>query len=354
MTEVAVLILHPEPAGRPGDIETWVDAARRALAERHRLGFLAAGATDATIVAGPPDGLTFGARLRTFLDERRPDGIVVLGSGAIPLAGLADRQAFVGAAADPQHVALANNRYSADVVAIADARSLRAQPALSELPSDNALPRWLAERAGWDLRDLRARWRLGFDIDGPLDLALIGPRSWLPGPPTGLVHRVADRLARVALAASDPAKELIVAGRTSAAALGWLERHTAARTRAFVEERGMRTAEAGQRGPRSLLGASLGNGGPGRLGALLAELGDAALVDSRVLIADHSGPDDARWPRPGDRFASDLLAHERVEDPWLRDLTRAAADAPIPIVLGGHSLVGPGLRLVLKAASRWT
>jgi len=29
-------------------------------------------------------------------------------------------------------------------------------------------------------------------------------------------------------------------------------------------------------------------------------------------------------------------------------------DAPIPIVLGGHSLVGPGLRLVLAARPTWT
>src|SRR3954470_16405737 len=79
MTEVAVLILHPEPAGRAAEIETWVADARRAIAERHRAGFLAAGARDVTLVAGPPDGLPFGARLHAFLVDRRPDGVVVLG-----------------------------------------------------------------------------------------------------------------------------------------------------------------------------------------------------------------------------------------------------------------------------------
>jgi hypothetical protein len=40
-----------------------------------------------------------------------------------------------------------------------------------------------------------------------------------------------------------------------------------------------------------------------------------------------------------------MLLHEEIADPWLRDLTRSAAEAAIPIVLGGHTLVGPGLRL---------
>jgi hypothetical protein len=96
-----------------------------------------------------------------------------------------------------------------------------------------------------------------------------------------------------------------------------------------------------------VLGAALDCEGASRLGSILAELGDAALVDSRVLLAHRIGADEAPWPVPADRFASDLLLHERIADGWLRDLTAAAADAPIPIVLGGHSLVGPGLRLAL-------
>ncbi len=39
-------------------------------------------------------------------------------------------------------------------------------------------------------------------------------------------------------------------------------------------------------------------------------------------------------------------------DPWLRALTASAAAAPIPIVLGGHTLVGPGVRLVIGRRRR--
>ena len=361
MTDVAVLILHPTPAGRSGEIESWVAAARSAIAERHRAGFLDAGAADVHVVSGQADGRSFATRLREFVAGRRPAGLVVLGSGAIPLATRADRRAFVEAAAATGRVALANNRYSADVIAVAEASRLLDVP---DLATDNALPRWLGNVAGYEVGDLRRRWRLGFDIDGPLDLALLGGRGWLPVAPDGLLDRAVERLAAIRAVASDPRKELIVMGRMSAAGLGWLEQYVPARVRAFVEERGMRTAGAGQRAPRSVVGALLdrarvadGNGilnGSDELGAILADLGDAALVDSRVLMAHEFGPNEALGPSAGDRFASDLLLDDRIGDGWLKGLTGSARDARIPILLGGHSLVGPGLRLALGAGRSWT
>ena len=343
MSDVAVLILHPEAGPRAGELERWVALARAATAERHRRGFLAAGATDATVTGGPPDDITFGARLRSFVASSPGNGVVVLGSGAIPMATSADRRAFIEAAAADEPRALTNNRFSADVVAVSQADMLRNVP---DLPTDNALPRWLAEVGGYDVTDLRRRWRLGVDIDGPLDLVLLGSAAEMAS--ANVVDRVTERLAALRVVAADPHAELIVAGRTSASGLGWLERRVTARTRAIVEERGLRTAIAGQRPPRSVLGALLDRDGPASLGTLLADMGEGAAVDSRVLLAHRFGADQATWPVPEDRFASDLLLHERIADPWLRELTQAAASAPIPIVLGGHTLVGPGLRLALR------
>jgi hypothetical protein len=133
----------------------------------------------------------------------------------------------------------------------------------------------------------------------------------------------------------------------AASELAWVERSTASRTRALIEERGLRTRPAGQRPVRSSLGLLLDREGPESLAAILAELGDAALIDTRVLLAHRLGDEDRGWPSAADRFASDLLLHDRIADEWLGALTRSAATARIPIVLGGHSLVGPGLRLVL-------
>ncbi len=347
-------------------------AARAALAERHRIGFqrAVAGLTgvsvlDVRVVTEPPDDTPFGRRLTAILRDRPPSGLVLLGSGALPLAQASDRAAFVRvAAARGPRRALANNRYSADVVALNEAAVLLGA---GDLPTDNALPRWLAEAAGFQVDDLRSRWRLGVDIDGPLDLLLVGAapriagsevaRTFLPAARelTALATPVPGRLGEIREILADPRAEVLVAGRSSAGVLGWLERTGAGRTRALIEERGLRASRVvppgadggrGQRPPRSVLGLLLDRDGPESLGGRLAELGDAALIDTRVLLAHRLGAHEAAWPSPEDRFASDLLLADRVSDPWLRALTASAAMARIPILLGGHSLVGPGLRLV--------
>jgi hypothetical protein len=356
---VAVRILHPEPDATAGPLTRWLADGRADLAERHRRGFITAGANDVETIAGQPDARSFGDRLRELVGTASPCGLVVLGSGAVPLATPADRRAFVAAAAGDGQEVLANNRYSADIVAISRAETL---PEIPALPGDNALPRWLEEVAGYRVTDLRRRWRLGFDLDGPLDLVLLGS--------VGTDHAadaasVAARVAAVRSVAGDRRAELLIAGRTSAATLAWLEGHTTARTRAWIEERGLRAASrlaqanltgaaATIRPPASVLGALLERDGPGSLGSHLAWFGDAAIIDTRVLLAHRLGADEAAWPVAEDRFASDLLLADRIADPWLRELTASAVASPMPVLLGGHTLVGPGIRFVFGGPPRRT
>jgi hypothetical protein len=350
-------------------------AARAALADRHRRGFLAAGAADVRVVAGGPDGISFGARLRGLAVEALASGasgIVVLGSGSVPLATARDVGAFVAAAAATSPAGLANNVYSADIVAISGVARLGGFRDLPDLPSDNALPRWLAEVAGVPVAGLR-RWRLGIDLDSPLDLLLAsrGPgAARLRG--AGIdVGAVEARLAGVLAILADRRAELVLAGRTSAATLGALERGAACRVRALVEERGLRASSAlalgaaaaarggraagpgtaaAPRPPRSTLGMLVDRDGPGAIGGLLARLGDAAVIDTRVLMAHRYGADEQGWPPAEDRFAADLLLPDRIADAWLRSLVAGLRDASIPILAGGHTLVGPGIRLV----AAWT
>ena len=361
MPEVAVLILAPAPDPDAGPLARLLDDARAGLAEHHRRAFLAAGAATVLVRREPPDDTPFGARLRRLasevLGDGRPAGLVILGAGSIPLASAADQRALVEAAAARTPGALVNQRYSADVLAIA-----RADLVLAGLPagldSDNALPRWLAEGAGIGVRDLRARRRLAMDVDSPLDLLLLEGASGapsLPLPDDDAASAVWSRLAALRTLAGDPGAELLVAGRMSSADLRWMERSTRSRTRAWIEERGLRTAAAGalvgrpnRRPPRSLLGELLDRDGAGSLGRLLATMADGAIVDTRVLLAHRLGAAEDAWPPAEDRFASDLLLADRVRDPWLAALTSAAADAPIPVLLGGHGLTGPGARFALR------
>ena len=357
MGSVGVMILHAEAGPSAGPLERWLVDARRRLAERQRRAFAAVVASpgDVRIASGVPDGRPFGGVLRELAKPFSGGGVVVLGSGSIPLATAADRRALVAAAAAGAPGALTNNRYSSDVIAIACADVLANLP---DLPSDNALPRWLAEAAGYPVAELAA-WRLRVDVDDPLDLLLLRrarPSSPLRVPADVDTGRVDAVLAGVAAVAGDRAAEIVVAGRASSATVAWLERHAAARVRALIEERGLRASDpaatsagpARRRPPASVLGALLDRDGPEALGEMVARLGDAALIDTRVLLAHRLGADERRWPPAEDRYASDLLLHERVRDPWLAALTRAAVAAPVPIALGGHTLVGPGIRLALR------
>lgn len=349
MGDVTVLVLHPPLLATSGPLGAALDAARRDLATRHLARFRAAGAADAAVVEETTDE-PFGARLRRLAGSIATDGLVVLGSGAMALARPADYRAFIAAAAADAPRALANNYYSADCVAVSRAVLLRNLP---DLPADNALPRWLDEAAGIEVADLRRRPRLALDLDSPADVALAGrplaaaaAGSPLPRRLTALQSVMGDRHA-----------ELMLAGRTSAATLAALERRTACRVRALVEERGLRASSrlalgadgtGPARPPSSLLGLLIDRDGPEALGQILARLGDAAVVDTRVLLAHRLGADEAVWPVPEDRFASDLLLPERIADPWLRELTASATDAAIPVLLGGHTLVGPGVRLMAE------
>jgi hypothetical protein len=155
----------------------------------------------------------------------------------------------------------------------------------------------------------------------------------------------------------------------SAATLRWLERGAACRVRALVEERGLRAASrlaqsgatAGSRPPRSVLGELLDRDGPDALARLVSRLADAAVIDTRVLLAHRLGSDESAWPAPEDRFASDLLLPGSIADPWLRALTESAAGAAAPsatttplsdhpVLLGGHTMVNGGLRLLAQRA----
>ncbi len=393
MREVSAVVLLRPPGVDAGPLERLVNEVRATLGARLAEHLRAAGAVDVRVEAlrvsdpatGAGDDIAFGALLRAFVDQAIPraNGLVIASAGAAALARSGDLRPFVGTAGSGARVARSNNSYSSDLLAIGDPAVLADVP---DLPSDNALARWLTEVAGVRVADERRRWRLGVDVDTPSDVALV--RRALPArdrPPIDAAVRgagpvaaaafsaVEDRIAASADVLAGRRGELVVSGRTSAAAIAWLERHAAARIRAIVEERGLRASSSlalgpggtdrdasgretpssvrPQRPPRSVLGAVLDDRGPGAFGRVLAQLGDAAIVDTRVLLAHRCGPSEGSWPSAEDRFASDLLLADRIADPWLAELTASARDATIPVVLGGHTLVGPGVRLVAAAAS---
>jgi hypothetical protein len=355
VSRAAVRILHLEPDEDTGELSRLVARARELAAGDLARRFASAGADDIRIVASRADGLNFGRRLRDLIPAQ--GGLVILGSGSIPLATDDDLRRLVASAASGDAIALTNNRYSSDVLALGDASRLAGIP---DLPTDNVLPRWLQTLAGVRVDELGDRAMLALDIDSPLDIELLRRHPACPAPLADLAHEMAPRLERVADAfdelcrlARDPGAQLLVAGRLSADTLRRLETGTACRVRALIEERGLRASAwlAGGRveqGPAaSVIGLLLDRDGAAAIGHLVDRLGDGALLDTRVLLAHRLGADEAGWPSPEDRFASDLLLADLVRDPWLQQLTLHARSHRNPIALGGHTLVGPGLGLAL-------
>lgn len=355
MGAATVIIFHPRPPATAGPLTLLLADARDGLVEHQSALFRRAGAVEVVVVGERAGG--FGAALRPFAAAQ---GVVVLGAGAVPLLGRADARRLVDLAASGERRALTNNRYSSDVCAVGDARVLGDLPAL---PGDNALPRWLAERAGITVAELPGRDRLALDLDTPLDLAVLAHARGIPAALRRLAderHLEVPRLTELRALLGDPRRELLVFGRGTSRGMALLERRARCRVRFLAEERGLRASSAlaqypAPRGtvarpPRATLGRLLeARGGPGALADTVAELADGAILDSRVLLADRLGPDEARWPSPEDRYTSDLLRPGSIRDPWLAELTASAAGAAIPILLGGHTLVGPGLGVLAGA-----
>ena len=258
-----------------------------------------------------------------------------------------------------------NNRFSADAFVVAGDLD-RALAALERCATDNAAVRAL-EAAGFGARTLGSAAWSRFDVDTPLDLALLRLAASLPEgrrPAEAVTRFLAmaqlpggrgleiPQLEPLGAVLRDRHAELVVAGRLPSTTLAFLEAETACRTRALIEERGMRSAPASQR-PRSVLGALLARSSPTELIAELARLGDAVVLDTRVLMAAVAGSADASaWPPAEDRFASDFGDDGRVGTPWLAELTRAAREASVPFLLGGHGLLSDGMRIVTAAAWR--
>ncbi|MDQ2941059.1 MAG: hypothetical protein M3R05_02590 [Chloroflexota bacterium] len=257
---------------------------------------------------------------------------------------------------------VANNRFSADAFVVAGDLEL-ALRALEGCSSDNGAARCL-ESAGFKVRDLAAAPFSRFDVDTPLDLAILRLATRLPQsrPLAPGVARFLEMallpggrslevpgMAEIGAIMRDRGAELVVSGRVPADAWQYLERETACRVRCFIEERGMRSARSAR--PRSLLAVLLARSSPAELVGELSRLGDAVVLDSRVLMAARAGSAEASaWPPEEDRFAADFGDASRIGTDWLRELVEAAAAAPVPWLTGGHALVSDGLRLLVDAA----
>lgn len=289
----------------------------------------------------------FGRALSGLIERHRLQSCFYLGGGSAPLlAGSAFAQ-VVHAVLSGEPLLVTNNLHSSDWAAFAPADLIL--PCAAWLESDNALAWVWQEHTGKPVQVLPRSSGTLMDIDTPFDLLALARH-----PATRPNLRVfldqldwpAAHLDAAVEVLRREASHVIIAGRVSSWAWRTLEQSTRAWVRVFAEERGMRASGRQTRGEvRSLLNDYLDLVGIEQFFVSLGRMADAILLDSRVILASRG-----LWPCDADRFYADLLMPDHVGDPFLKALTAAARSAPVPVVMGGHSLVAGGLAVLLEGA----
>ena len=282
-----------------------------------------------------------GDTLKRLVREYHIDALLYFGSGSGGLLSSDSIDTLIAFAEREEPGALFNNFYSCDFAVFAPACSLLT----ATLPAtDNGLGFALSD-AGIRCFPLLRSVETEFDIDTPTDLILLRAA----GRGGANVQRFLEAnafehptLSTVCGRLGDRSSFVHLCGRINPTTWGTFERQVACRTAGVVEGRGMRAY--GDFRPL-LLPRILREDGPAAFFERLAEIADAAVIDTRPLLAI-----DGRLPLASARFASDLFRIEEVDDSHWRAFTEAAVNAPIPVLLGGHSLVSGGLYLLAEAS----
>jgi len=356
MKRVAALIFHP-PVGKSAP-EQFVEGGRLAATQDMIAALRQAGTAEILLltpepslldgldagavrpVQSPTHGFHFGETLQRLIREYRLDGFLYFGSGSGGLVSPRQLQRMVGFAGRSAPSGLFNNFYSCDFAAVSGAQSLLDL----QLPSaDNPLGFALAD-SGISCYALPRCLETQYDIDTPIDLLLLSA-SELGGP---YLRRYVDDvpfehpfIEPVLKLFTERSAHIALLGRVNPENWSRFEREVACRTSGLIEGRGMRAASLRV---DPLLHQLLKENGIPNFFRLLANSADGAMLDTRPLLCGRG-----ELPTPHDRFSSDLLLPDDVTDPVWRAFTEEALSSPIPILLGGHSLLSGGLHLISRA-----
>ena len=294
------------------------------------------------------EGFHFGRRLARLVARRGWRRVFYMSGGLGALATADDLRWVARELVRREAAVITNNPYSADLVAFTPAGALERV----ELPAaDNNLAMALAGAARLPLVTPPRTLGLHFDIDTPADMLVLalhpgaGPhvRAYLQRQRLDL-----GRVRRIMEVLEDPRADLLLFGRIGAPLFSYLDDRTRCRLRVLSEERGMKALGRDVRGEVvSLMGHLWERAGHRGLFEILEGVVQGALLDTRVLFAHR------RWEvSQEERFLSDLGAWAAIRHPELREFTRQAVAARIPVLLGGHSLVSGGVWAMVDAMLR--
>lgn len=281
----------------------------------------------------------FGRAFKSLINEQGVQKIFYAGGGACPMLSGGLISIILRELAETENILYANNFFSCDFVGFTPAGAInRIEPP----SSDNSLAYLLVDRAGLTRASMEPSSETLLDIDTPSDVMVL---ALLPDVPQGIKKTInkynlpLERLQKVKSIFNDMDKELFVFGRVNSTLFSFLDENLLCRLRIFSEERGMKSRGRIEKGMvSSFFARAFEEWGPQKVFSCLGEICHGAVIDSRVIFAHLKKNFSA-----SDRFNSDLGKPEYIKDPWLREFTITALEAPIPVVLGGHSMILGGL-----------
>ena len=309
----------------------------------------------------PQKKFHFGKKLKELINKYEIDKIFYMGGGSGVLLKIEDIKNIINTIldkdkivnklnkdeiSDKKKIFITNNLYSTDFIAFSPANIINS---IELFNNDNEIAWILRNNCDFQGISLPRNAATQLDIDTPIDLLTIKNHPALSKNVKNYIEIFDINTTKIEKALKYFAIEdsnVLIAGRTNSDVWSFLENSTACRIRLFAEERGMRASGRQKREEvRSIFGFYLQEFGIKKFFKTLSQLGDAAFIDSRVILSHFK-----MWPSDNDRFYSDLLKPEKISDPFLKEFTYEAINASIPIVLGGHSLVSGGLYALVESA----
>lgn len=163
-------------------------------------------------------------------------------------------------------------------------------------------------------------------------LAALGPWETARDAKRVAAPTVLDNIRAVTRLLTRRTAELVVVGDPGSEGWRHLEQETACRVRLLGDA------------PGGLLAHLLASVGAEQFVRYLSELGQAFLINTRILFTESA------LPAPLDFFYSDLGLVERIAHRGLRSLTDVLMNSDQPSILGGQSLLTGGMYLLIERA----
>ncbi|HHT46962.1 MAG TPA: hypothetical protein GX004_06680 [Firmicutes bacterium] len=286
------------------------------------------------------DSFHFGKALSELINRERLQNVLYMGGASIPLVTADELQEICRRLLNSEAVIYSNNAQSADIVAFTPGELINK---IDPPRIDNILAVSLRDGTGVVHKLFRNSAGLTFDLDTPADLLILAG-SPFAGQRARKVLEKEDldlsRLERAKEVLRGDYEEVLLLGRVGAPIIAHINQNLKLRLRVFSEERGMKALGREEKGNAiSLMGYFLEEVGHVKFMKYLEKVARCAFLDTRVLMIHllHGRLSTE------ERFLSDLGLWQEMKNPVMRDFTRAAVEAEIPVICGGHSLVLGGL-----------